>query len=67
MVREKNDVRRGNWYWEEKIEEMKEGYEKSIGWEKEYENMKDNIGYDKFGYYWRYRKGKRLNECRGKN
>lgn len=52
-------VTRGNWYWEATVEEMPEGSASRIGWGQAYANLQAPLGYDKFGYSWRSRKGTR--------
>ncbi|XP_046668089.1 set1/Ash2 histone methyltransferase complex subunit ASH2 isoform X1 [Homalodisca vitripennis] len=67
MVRATHCVSRGVWYWEACIEEMPEGAATRLGWAQEYANLQAPLGYDKFGYSWRSRKGTRFHECRGKH
>ncbi|RZF45134.1 hypothetical protein LSTR_LSTR000544 [Laodelphax striatellus] len=67
MVRATHSVSRGCWYWEAAIEEMPEGSATRLGWAQEYANLQAPLGYDKFGYSWRSRKGTRFHECRGKH
>ncbi|XP_069680550.1 set1/Ash2 histone methyltransferase complex subunit ASH2 [Periplaneta americana] len=67
MVRATHAVSRGCWYWEATIEEMPEGSATRLGWAQEYANLQAPLGYDKFGYSWRSRKGTRFHECRGKH
>ena len=59
-------VTRGCWYFEATIEEMPEGAATRIGWGQEYANLQAPLGYDKFGYAWRSRKGTRFHESIGK-
>lgn len=59
-------VTRGNWYFEITIEEMPEGAATRIGWGQEYANLQAPLGYDKFGYSWRSRKGTKFHESHGK-
>lgn len=59
-------VTRGNWYFEVTIEEMPEGAATRIGWGQEYANLQAPLGYDKFGYSWRSRKGTKFHESCGK-
>lgn len=58
---------RGNWYYEVTIEEMPEGAATRIGWGQEYANLQAPLGYDKFGYSWRSRKGTKFHESYGKS
>lgn len=60
-------VTRGAWYWEAKIEDMPEGSATRIGWGQEYANLQSPLGYDKFGYSWRSRKGTKFHESHGKH
>lgn len=59
-------VTRGNWYFEVTIEEMPDGAATRIGWGQEYANLQAPLGYDKFGYSWRSRKGTKFHESIGK-
>ncbi|XP_033298538.1 set1/Ash2 histone methyltransferase complex subunit ASH2 isoform X1 [Bombus bifarius] len=67
MVRATHNVSRGTWYWEATIEEMPEGSATRLGWGQEYANLQAPLGYDKFGYSWRSRKGTRFHESKGKH
>lgn len=60
-------VNRGCWYWEATIEEMPEGTSARIGWGQDYGNLQAPLGYDKFGYSWRSKKGTRFHESIGKH
>lgn len=60
-------VNRGRWYFELTIEEMPEGAATRIGWGREYGNLQAPLGYDKFGYSWRSRKGTKFTESQGKH
>ncbi|CAH2070954.1 unnamed protein product, partial [Iphiclides podalirius] len=67
MVRATHGVSRGAWYWEASVEEMPEGAAARLGWGRRYANLQAPLGYDKFGYSWRSRKGTRFHESRGKH
>ncbi|KAL5284524.1 ASH2L family protein [Megaselia abdita] len=67
MVRATHAVNRGNWYFEVTIEEMPEGSATRIGWGQEYSNLQAPLGYDKFGYSWRSRKGTKFHDSNGKH
>ncbi|XP_045765530.1 set1/Ash2 histone methyltransferase complex subunit ASH2 isoform X1 [Maniola jurtina] len=67
MVRATHGVSRGTWYWEATVEEMPEGAATRLGWGRRYANLQAPLGYDKFGYSWRSRKGTRFHESRGKH
>lgn len=58
---------RGSWYFEATVEEMPDGSAARIGWGQEYANLQAPLGYDKFGYSWRSRKGTRFHESHGKS
>lgn len=58
---------RGIWYWEATVEEMPEGSATRLGWGQEYANLQAPLGYDKFGYSWRSRKGTKFHESAGKH
>lgn len=45
---------------------MPEGAATRLGWAQEYANLQAPLGFDKFGYSWRSRKGTRFNEAFGK-
>lgn len=45
---------------------MPEGSATRIGWGQEYANLQAPLGYDKFGYSWRSRKGTKFHESSGK-
>lgn len=46
---------------------MPEGAVTRLGWGQEYANLQAPLGYDKFGYSWRSRKGTRFHESMGKS
>lgn len=46
---------------------MPEGAATRIGWGQEYANLQAPLGYDKFGYSWRSRKGTKFHESCGKS
>uniref|UniRef100_A0A146KS09 Set1/Ash2 histone methyltransferase complex subunit ASH2 n=1 Tax=Lygus hesperus TaxID=30085 RepID=A0A146KS09_LYGHE len=67
MVRSTHAVSRGSWYFEVTVDDMKDGSAARLGWAQEYANLQAPLGYDKFGYAWRSRKGTRFHESRGKH
>lgn len=67
MVRCTHFVTRGAWYWEATIQDMPEGSATRIGWGQEWANLQSPLGYDKFGYSWRSRKGTKFHESHGKH
>lgn len=60
-------ITRGSWYYEATVEELPEGAATRIGWAQEYANLQAPLGYDKFGYSWRSRKGTKFHESIGKS
>lgn len=58
---------KGCWYWEATIEEMPEGSATRLGWGQDYANLQAPLGYDKFGYSWRSKKGTKFHESHGKH
>ncbi|CAH1407698.1 unnamed protein product [Nezara viridula] len=67
MVRATHCVSKGTWYYEVTVDDMKDGSASRLGWCQEYANLQAPLGYDKFGYAWRSRKGTRFHESRGKH
>ncbi|KAL1432020.1 hypothetical protein MTO96_013690 [Rhipicephalus appendiculatus] len=65
MVRATHGVEEGAWYYEATIEDMPENSATRIGWSQELGNLQAPLGYDRFGYSWRSRKGTRFHESRG--
>nr|CAH7765623.1 unnamed protein product [Callosobruchus chinensis] len=66
-VRATHSVSKGIWYWEATIDEMPEGSATRIGWGQDYANLQAPLGYDKFGYSWRSKKGTKFHESHGKH
>ncbi|XP_032796232.1 set1/Ash2 histone methyltransferase complex subunit ASH2 isoform X2 [Daphnia magna] len=66
-IRATHYVNRGTWYWECTIEEMPESAATRIGFAQAYGNLQAPLGYDKFGYSWRSRKGTVFHESMGKH
>nr|WAB05091.1 trithorax protein Ash2 [Colaphellus bowringi] len=66
-VRATHSVTKGTWYWEATIEEMPEGSATRMGWGQDYANLQAPLGYDKFGYSWRSKKGTTFHESVGKH
>ncbi|KAL1506408.1 hypothetical protein ABEB36_005778 [Hypothenemus hampei] len=64
-VRATHFVTKGCWYWEATIEEMPEGSATRLGWGQDYANLQAPLGYDKFGYSWRSKKGTKFHESHG--
>lgn len=66
-IRATHYVHRGSWYWECTIEEMPESAATRIGFAQAYGNLQAPLGYDKFGYSWRSKKGTVFHESMGKH
>lgn len=66
MIRASSGVSHGTWYFEIKINDMPEKSATRIGWAQELANLQTPLGYDKFGYSWRSRKGTKFHESMGK-
>jgi len=60
-------VSRGNWYFEVKLIEMPEGSATRIGWAQKNANLQAPLGFDKFGYSCRSRKGTKFHDSVGKH
>lgn len=67
MVRATHSVNIGCWYFEISIVEMPEGSATRLGWGRRHSNLQTPLGYDKFGYSWRSRKGTKFTESRGQH
>lgn len=46
---------------------MPEGSATRLGWGQDYANLQAPLGYDKFGYSWRSKKGTKFHESAGKH
>ncbi|XP_033122323.1 set1/Ash2 histone methyltransferase complex subunit ASH2-like isoform X2 [Anneissia japonica] len=67
MVRATHGVNRGCWYYEVTIEEMPPETCTRIGWSLSLGNLQAPLGYDKFSYSWRSKKGTKFHCSRGKH
>ncbi|XP_048581166.1 set1/Ash2 histone methyltransferase complex subunit ASH2 isoform X2 [Nematostella vectensis] len=67
MIRASHGVNRGAWFYEVTIEDMPEDSATRIGWSQLYGNLQAPLGYDKFSYSWRSKKGTRFHQSRGKH
>ncbi|XP_017774283.1 PREDICTED: set1/Ash2 histone methyltransferase complex subunit ASH2 isoform X1 [Nicrophorus vespilloides] len=65
-VRATHCISKGTWYWEATIDNMPEGSAARLGWGQDYANLQAPLGYDKFGYSWRSKKGTKFHESAGK-
>lgn len=66
-VRANHSVNQGRWYFETKILDFPEGAATRIGWAQRYANLQAPLGFDKFGYSVRSRKGTKFHEAIGKH
>ncbi|XP_030835126.1 set1/Ash2 histone methyltransferase complex subunit ASH2 isoform X1 [Strongylocentrotus purpuratus] len=66
MTRATHGISRGSWYFEVMIDQMPEGSATRLGWSQPLGNLQAPLGYDKFSYSWRSRKGTKFHESRGK-
>ncbi|CAG0883343.1 unnamed protein product [Cyprideis torosa] len=64
-IRATHFVSRGTWYYEATITEMAENAATRIGFAQALANLQAPIGFDKFGYSWRSRKGTKFHDSRG--
>nr|XP_054773432.1 set1/Ash2 histone methyltransferase complex subunit ASH2-like [Lytechinus pictus] len=67
MVRSTHGIKRGSWYFEVTVDQMPEGSATRFGWSQPLGNLQAPLGYDKFSYSWRSRKGTKFHESRGKH
>ena len=66
-IRANLGVSRGRWYFETKLVSMPEGAATRIGWAQKNANLQAPLGFDKFGYSCRSRKGTKFHESIGKH
>ncbi|KAK3550188.1 hypothetical protein QTP86_021216 [Hemibagrus guttatus] len=67
MVRASHGVRKGAWYFEVTIDEMPPDTAARLGWSQPLGNLQAPLGYDKFSYSWRSKKGTRFHQSIGKH
>ncbi|XP_046870826.1 set1/Ash2 histone methyltransferase complex subunit ASH2 [Hypomesus transpacificus] len=67
MVRASHGVRKGAWYFEVSIDEMPPDTAARLGWSQPLGNLQAPLGYDKFSYSWRSKKGTRFHQSLGKH
>ncbi|KAI5624429.1 set1/Ash2 histone methyltransferase complex subunit ASH2 isoform X1, partial [Silurus asotus] len=67
MVRASHGVRKGAWYFEVTIDEMPADTAARLGWSQPLGNLQAPLGYDKFSYSWRSKKGTRFHQSIGKH
>ncbi|XP_074618385.1 set1/Ash2 histone methyltransferase complex subunit ASH2-like isoform X2 [Acropora palmata] len=66
MVRGTHGVTKGKWFFEATVD-LPQDSATRIGWSQLYGNLQAPLGYDKFSYSWRSKKGTRFHESRGKH
>ena len=59
MVRASHYVTEGGWYYEATVIDLPVKSATRIGWSQKLGNLQAPLGYDKFGYSWRSKKGTR--------
>ncbi|MEQ2175276.1 Set1/Ash2 histone methyltransferase complex subunit ASH2, partial [Goodea atripinnis] len=67
MVRASHGVRKGAWYFEVTVDEMPPDTAARLGWSQPLGNLQAPLGYDKFSYSWRSKKGTRFHQSMGKH
>ncbi|XP_034085116.1 set1/Ash2 histone methyltransferase complex subunit ASH2-like isoform X2 [Gymnodraco acuticeps] len=67
MVRASHGVRRGSWFFEVTVDEMPSETAARLGWSQPLGNLQAPLGYDKFSYSWRSKKGTRFHQSIGKS
>ncbi|KAF4082405.1 hypothetical protein AMELA_G00151170 [Ameiurus melas] len=67
MVRASHGVRKGAWYFEVTVDEMPTDTAARLGWSQPLGNLQAPLGYDKFSYSWRSKKGTRFHQSIGKH
>ena len=67
MVRATHGVSEGSWYFEAIIQDMPENSAARIGYSLPLGNLQAPLGYDKFGYSWRSRKGTKFHQSLGRH
>ncbi|XP_077478615.1 set1/Ash2 histone methyltransferase complex subunit ASH2 isoform X2 [Stigmatopora argus] len=66
MVRASHGVRKGSWYFEVTVDDMPPDTAARLGWSQPLGNLQAPLGYDKFSYSWRSKKGTRFHQSLGK-
>ncbi|XP_053125959.1 set1/Ash2 histone methyltransferase complex subunit ASH2 isoform X2 [Hemicordylus capensis] len=67
MVRASHGVRKGAWYFEISVDEMPAETAARLGWSQPLGNLQAPLGYDKFSYSWRSKKGTKFHQSIGKH
>ncbi|XP_076876757.1 set1/Ash2 histone methyltransferase complex subunit ASH2 isoform X2 [Brachyhypopomus gauderio] len=67
MVRASHGIRKGAWYFEVSVDDMPPDTAARLGWSQPLGNLQAPLGYDKFSYSWRSKKGTRFHQSIGKH
>uniref|UniRef100_A0A7N6B8Y6 Set1/Ash2 histone methyltransferase complex subunit ASH2 n=1 Tax=Anabas testudineus TaxID=64144 RepID=A0A7N6B8Y6_ANATE len=67
MVRASHGIRKGAWYFEVTVDDMPPETAARLGWSQPLGNLQAPLGYDKFSYSWRSKKGTRFHQSIGKH
>ncbi|KAG8441202.1 hypothetical protein GDO86_006810 [Hymenochirus boettgeri] len=67
MVRASHGVRKGAWYFEIFVDELPAETAARLGWSQALGNLQAPLGYDKFSYSWRSKKGTKFHQSIGKH
>ncbi|XP_070706561.1 set1/Ash2 histone methyltransferase complex subunit ASH2 [Pempheris klunzingeri] len=67
MVRASHGIRKGSWYFEVTVDDMPPETAARLGWSQPLGNLQAPLGYDKFSYSWRSKKGTRFHQSIGKH
>ncbi|XP_075457330.1 set1/Ash2 histone methyltransferase complex subunit ASH2 isoform X1 [Ascaphus truei] len=67
MVRASHGVREGAWYFEILVDELPPDTAARLGWSQALGNLQAPLGYDKFSYSWRSKKGTKFHQSIGKH
>ncbi|XP_028317954.1 set1/Ash2 histone methyltransferase complex subunit ASH2 isoform X2 [Gouania willdenowi] len=67
MVRASHGVRKGSWFFEVSVDDMPPDTAARLGWSQPLGNLQAPLGYDKFSYSWRSKKGTRFHQSIGKH
>ncbi|XP_018494847.1 set1/Ash2 histone methyltransferase complex subunit ASH2 [Galendromus occidentalis] len=67
MVRATHGVTEGSWYFEAIIQDLPDNSAARIGYSMPLGNLQAPLGYDRFGYSWRSRKGTKFHQSLGKH
>eukprot|EP00118_Oscarella_pearsei_P008150 m.41223 g.41223 ORF g.41223 m.41223 type:complete len:464 (+) comp33115_c0_seq1:21-1412(+) len=64
-ARATHGIQRGSWYFEVVVKDMAPDAACRLGWSQVYGNLQAPLGYDKFGYSWRSKRGTRFHQSSG--